>query len=57
MLKIGSDIHNADLCDNFIGFSHKEQDFTVYDTYKWMSYVFIFCKYMQKVEKHRIKKN
>lgn len=48
-----SDIHDSDLCDNIISLSHKQQDFTVHDTYKWLSYVFIFCKYMQKVEKYR----
>jgi hypothetical protein len=48
-----SDIHDSDLCDNFIGLSHKKQDFTVHDTYKRMSYMFICFKYVQKVEKHR----
>jgi len=38
-----TDIHDSDLCDNFIGLSHKQQDFTVHDTYKRMSYVFIYA--------------
>jgi len=47
-----SDIHDSDLCEILL-VCHKQQDFTVHDTYKWISYVFICFKYMQKVEKHR----
>jgi hypothetical protein len=53
-MQMDSDIHDSDLCNNFVGLGHKQQDFTVHDTYKWMSHVFMCFKYVQKVEKHRI---
>ena len=47
-------IRNSDLFDSLMGLSHKQQDITVHEIYKWMWYVFTNFKYKQKLEKYKI---